>query len=170
MALSRNTAIALALAATVSAGGYALAQGRMNDGPMGHGGMMMGGRHMAVGPMMMGSRLCDAKESVVPRVAARFESTLKLADDQKPAFEALKTAMSKAESDLKAACPTEAELADRTPPARLALAEKRMAAGLDALRTVKEPFNALYAKLTDKQREQLRWMDRGPGWGTGRRG
>ncbi|MCP8940791.1 Spy/CpxP family protein refolding chaperone [Alsobacter sp. SYSU M60028] len=169
MALSRNTAIALALAATVSAGGYALAQGRMNDGPMGHDGMM-GGRHMAVGPMMMGSRLCEAKESVVPRVSARFESRLKLTDDQKAAFEALKTAMTKAESDLKAACPTDAELADRTPPARLALAEKRMAAGLDALRTVKEPFNALYAKLTDKQRDQLRWMDRGPGWGGGRRG
>ena len=38
-----------------------------------------------------------------------------------------------------------------------------MAAGLDAIRTVKEPFNALYAKLSDQQRDSLRWMSRDGG-------
>ncbi len=74
--------------------------------------------------------------------------------------------MTKAEQTLKASCPTEAERADRAPPARLALAEKRMTAGLEALKTVRGPFDTLYAKLDDKQRDALRWSGRGD-WGGG---
>ncbi|MHB2165760.1 Spy/CpxP family protein refolding chaperone [Alsobacter sp. R-9] len=119
----------------------------------------MGG--MMGGPMMMGGRLCNASESFVPRMTQRLERSVTLTDAQKPDFEALKAAMTKAESTLKAACPTEAERNDRTPTGRLALAEKRMTAALDAIRTVRPAFDAFYAKLDDKQRDQMRWSTRG---------
>ncbi len=170
MAVSRKTIIAGGLAGmVVLGGGFALAQGaRMHDGRMG------GGMGAGMGPgMMMGARLCGAKESIVPRMTSRLETSLKLTDSQKPDFEALKSALAKGEATVKAACPTDAERADRTPPARLAMAEKMMAAGLDAIRTVKEPFNALYAKLSDQQRDSLRWMSRdggGMGYGDHHRG
>jgi hypothetical protein len=132
--------------------GPMMGQGRMMDGHHGMGGM---------GGPGGGGPLCRTQDSMVPRMAARLETTVKPTDAQKADFEALKAAMTKAEATLKAACPTQAELADRTPPARLALAEKRMAAGLDAIRTVRPAFDALYAKLDDKQRDAMRWM-RGP--------
>ena len=145
MTFRKSTSLAiLAFAALATAGtGAALAQGM---------GMGRGGP----GP------LCRSQESFVPRIAARLETTLRPTDAQKADFEALKQAMTKAEATLKASCPTEAETANQAPPARLALAEKRMAAGLEALRTVRPAVDTLYAKLDDKQRDALRWMPRGP--------
>jgi hypothetical protein len=167
MAFTRKTLVVAGLAALVAGGGVAVAQGRHGDGMgMGHGmgpGMMGGGR--------MGERFCAAKDPMAPAMATRIETRLKPTDAQRADFEALKAAMVRAEQTLKAACPTEAERGDRTPPARLAMAEKRMAAGLEALRTVRAPFDTLYAKLDDKQRDQLRWSGHGGrwgGWGPGR--
>ncbi len=171
MAVSRKMMIAAGVAGMVAlGGGYALAQGaRMHDGRMG-GGDMGAGMGSGMGPgMMMGARLCGANESIVPRMTSRLETSVKPTDAQKADFEALKSALAKAETTVKAACPTEAERADRSPPARLAMAEKMMAAGLDAVRTVKEPFNAFYAKLSDRQRDSMRWMARGDGQGHGHR-
>ena len=66
-----------------------------------------------MGPgMMMGARLCGAKELIVPRMTSRLETSLKLTDLQKPDFEALKAALAKGEATVKAACPTDAERAD----------------------------------------------------------
>ena len=145
MTVRKSTSLAiLAFAALATAGtGAALAQGM---------GMGRGGP----GP------LCRSQESFVPRIAARLETTVRPTDGQKADFEALKQALTKAEATLKASCPTEAETANQAPPARLALAEKRMAAGLEALRTVRPAVDTLYAKLDDKQRDALRWMPRGP--------
>ena len=147
MTFRKSTSLAiLAFAALATAGtGAALAQG-MGRGP---------GRS-GPGP------LCRSQESFVPRIAARLETTLRPTDAQKADFEALKQALTKAEATLKASCPTEAETANQAPPARLALAEKRMAAGLEALRTVRPAVDTLYAKLDDRQRDALRWMPRGP--------
>jgi hypothetical protein len=166
MANRRNKVIMGGVAVVLLAGGLtaAAAQG-MGHGWGGHGGRMGG---------MMGERFCASSEALAPRVAGRLEAALKPTDAQKADFEALRKAMGDAEGKLKAGCPTAAERADRTPPGRLALAEKRMAAGLDALRTVRPPFDALYAKLDDKQRDSLRWMrpgpmfgEDGPGWRQG---
>jgi hypothetical protein len=143
------------LAVLALGGGAAFAQ-------RGHGPGMMGPG------MMMGDRLCNAKEPLAPRLIDRMSKTLQPTDAQKADFDALASAVTKAEGDLKAACPTDAERADQTPPGRLNLAEKRMSAGLAALRTVKDPFNALYAKLDDKQRDRIRWS--GHGWGGGHEG
>lgn len=171
-----KTVIVAGIAALVAAGGVALAQGPHGDGMMRMGqGMGHGmGRDGGMGPGMMGGgmmggrmgeRLCAAKDPMAPMIATRLETRLKPTDAQRADFDALKAAMAKAEQTLKAACPTEAERADRTPPARLAMAEKRMTAGLEALKTVRGPFDTLYAKLDDKQRDNLRWS--GGGWGGG---
>lgn len=163
-----KTVIVAGIAALVAAGGVALAQGPHGDGMMrmGHG----MGRDGGMGPGMMGGRmgerLCAAKDPMAPMIATRLETRLKPTDAQRADFDALKAAMAKAEQTLKAACPTDAERADRTPPARLAMAEKRMTAGLEALKTVRGPFDTLYAKLDDKQRDNLRWSG-GGGWGGG---
>ncbi|PSC02442.1 hypothetical protein SLNSH_24115 [Alsobacter soli] len=138
--------------------GAAIAQERGMGGMGGWGGMMGGGPGMG---RMMGARFCNAKEPMAPRLADRLETTLKVTDAQKGDFDNLRKALADAEGKLKAACPTEAELADRTPPGRLALAEKRMSAGLDAIRTIRPAVDTLYAKLDDKQKDRLRWM--GPG-------
>lgn len=177
MALGKTVMVA-GIAALVAAGGVALAQGRGGDGMMRMGGPGMEGHGMGgpgmgggMGPGMMGGRmgerLCAAKDPIAPLIATRLETRLKPSDGQRADFDALKSAMAKAEQTLKAACPTEAERSDRTPPARLALAEKRMTAGLEALKTVRGPFDTLYAKLDDKQRDTLRWSGRGD-WGGGR--
>jgi hypothetical protein len=117
------------------------------------------GRYMGRGAMM-GERFCQAKEPLAPRLIDRITRRVQPTDAQKADFDALSAAITKAETDLKAACPTEAERADMTPPGRLNLAEKRMSAMLAALRTVKEPFTTLYAKLDDKQKESIRWRGR----------
>ncbi|GGH11434.1 hypothetical protein GCM10007036_08480 [Alsobacter metallidurans] len=142
--------------AAIAAAGALTAAYAQERGP--HGGMMGMGPGMG---RMMGERLCTAKEPVAPRIADRIESTVRITDAQKGEFENLRKALADGEAKLKAGCPTDAERADRTPPGRLALAEKGMAAGLDAIRTVRPAADALYAKLDDKQRDRLRWM--GPG-------
>jgi hypothetical protein len=151
---------AVALAATALT---AFAQGpdgwgRGGDGPGMHAGMMggMGG----MGPQYMGRRFCESKDSVAPRILGRLESSIRPTDAQKPDFDALKAAAVKAEDIMRSACPSAAEQADRTPPARLALAEKRMTAALEALKAIRGPFDSLYAKLDDSQRDRLRWMNR----------
>jgi hypothetical protein len=168
MASTRNKAIMGGVAALVLAGGLtaAAAQG-MGHGWGGHGWGGHGGRMGG----MMGERFCASTDPMAPRIAGKLEATLKPTDAQKADFETLRKAMGDAEGKLKAGCPTAAERADRTPPGRLAVAEKRMSAGLDALRTVRPAFDALYAKLDDKQRDSMRWMrpgpmfgEEGPGW------
>jgi len=179
--IDRKVIVAGTLAALLAAGGVAYAaENRGSEGALqpirtaamaerhdashrdDRGARMGGGPGSMAGmPMMMGGRVCQSAESFVPRMTARLERSVTLTDAQKPDFEALKAAMTKAEATLKAGCPTEAERNDRTPTGRLALAEKRMTAGLEAIRTVRPVFDAFYAKLDDKQRDQLRWANAG---------
>lgn len=153
---TRKVLILSAAAAVLAVGGVGAA---FAERP--HGGSM--GGLLGGGSGMMGGRFCEAKEALAPRIMQRMERTLQPTDAQKADFEALKAAASKAEIQLKAGCPTDAERADATLPGRLNLAEKRMSAGLEALRTIKVPFDALYAKLDEKQRDSMRWVQRG--WG-----
>jgi hypothetical protein len=154
--MTRKVLILSGVAAILALGGAGAAFAERGHGPMGPGGGMMG-------PGMMGPRFCAATEPLAPRILERMERRIQPTDAQKAEFDALKTAAAKAEEQLKAGCPTEAERTDMTPPGRLNLAEKRMSAGLEALRTIKGPFDAFYAKLDDKQRDRIRWAQRG--WG-----
>ena len=123
---------------------------------MGQGHGMMRGHGMEMGGMMMGRRFCDSKEAMAPRMLGRLESTIKPTDAQKPEMEALRAAATKAESIMRAACPAAGD-DDRSPPARLAQIEKSASAMAEAIKTVRPAFDALYAKLDDKQRDRIRW-------------
>lgn len=127
----------------------------------GQGGMMrdhgMGwGRGMERGGYMMGHRFCENSDPIAPRMLGRLESTIRPTDAQKPEMDALRTAATKAEAIMRASCPAAGD-DDRSPPARLAQMEKRMTAMAEAIKTVRPAFDALYAKLDDKQRDRMRW-------------
>lgn len=181
--MTSRTTIAAGLAAALALGGYAFAQapgpGMMQGQGMMSGqggpGMMQGqgpggrgwkeGREGRGGGHMMG-RICFSQEAIAPRLIERFERTTQPKPEQRTEFEALKSAATKAEQTLKAACPTDAERADRTPTARMARAEKHAVAMAEAIKTVRPAFDAYYAKLDDTQRDRVRWA--GGMWGEGR--
>lgn len=158
MAISKRMLMGVTAGLVLLASGAGFAQAA-KDGAFQHG--------MGRGMGMMGQRFCQADESWGARIADRIERVIRPTDAQKADLEALRAAIAKAEGQLKAGCPTEAELADGTPPARLALMEKRLNAGLEAVRTVRPAFDQLYAKLDDTQRDRLRWLRRGPMFGFG---
>lgn len=122
------------------------------DGMMRGSGMMMG----FCGPN--GGRFAD-------RMIERIEQATRPTAEQKPAFDKLKEAATKAAETAKAGCPTEPSL---TPPGRLANAEKRLTAMLDAIRTVRPAMDAYYNSLSDEQKARLlvsRRAHMGPGMG-----
>jgi hypothetical protein len=82
----------------------------------------------------------------------RIERATRPTAEQKPAFDALKDASNKAADIIKAACPTETSV---TPPGRLAAAEKRLTAMLEAVRTVRPAMEAYYNSLSDEQKARL---------------
>ena len=105
---------------------------------------------------LMGNRFCQSTDPVAPRMLGRLENTIRPTDAQKPEMDALRAAATKAETIMRAACPAAGD-DDRSPPARLAQMEKRVTAMAEALKTVRPAFDALYAKLDDKQRDRMRW-------------
>ena len=179
--------IAAGLAAALAIGGYAYAQtpgggpgqgmgpgmmqgqgpGMMQgQGSVGGRGWMHEGRREGRGEHHMMGRICFSQDAIAPRLIERFERTTQPKAEQRTEFEALKAAATKAEQTLKAACPTDAERADRTPTARMARAEKHAVAMAEAIKTVRPAFDAYYAKLDDTQRDRVRWA--GAMWGEGR--
>ena len=162
--------IALAAACLMALSGIALAQqppaaaqgsatsaasprGMMDGGMMGD---RMWGHGMHEGGMMMGRRYCQSNDAMAPKILGRLENTIKPTEAQKPEMDALRAAATKAEAIIRAACPA-AGADDRSPPARLAQMEKNATAMADALKIVRPSFDALYAKLDDKQRDRMRW-------------
>lgn len=136
--------------------GQGQGQGMMRGGDeMRHHGMMRG-NGMEMGGMMMGRRFCTNTDAIAPRMLGRLESTIKPTDAQKPEMDALRAAVTKAEGIMRAACPAATD-DDRSPPARLAQMEKNATAMAEAIKTVRPAFDALYAKLDDKQRDRIRW-------------
>ena len=107
-----------------------------------------------LGPM---GRICDSKEPLGQHLLDRLQRVIKPTDAQKPEFDALKAALVSAEATVKATCPADPESVDHTPPAMLAGMEQHLAAMLSAVKTVRPAFDALYAKLDEKQRDALRW-------------
>lgn len=115
------------------------------------------------GPGMMGGAMplmmfCNEHSELSPRFLKRFERAVQIKPEQKADFEALKAAVGKSDQIFKAACPTAAEIGDHTPVNHLARIEKTAQATVEAMKLVRPPFDALYAKLDDKQRDRLRWM------------
>jgi hypothetical protein len=106
-------------------------------------------------PEMMRERMartCDRGGRFSERMIERIERTTQPTAEQKPKFDALKDASTKAAGIVKAACPTEPSF---TPTGRLAATEKRLTAMLEAVRTVRPAMDAFYGSLTDEQKARL---------------
>lgn len=141
--------------------------GSPRDGMMERGAMMrpFGMAHVCgpdgarMGEMMMG----------------RVERATQPTPEQRPGFDKLKEAAGKASEIMRAACTTERPV---TPTGRLAAAEKRLTAMLEAVRTVRPAMDAYYNSLTDEQKARLtlaqphmgrgdmgeRWRERSNRW------
>ena len=87
-------------------------------------------------------------EMMIERVERATQPTA----EQRPGFDQLKQAAGKAGEIVRGACTTERPV---TPPGRLAAAEKRLAAMLDAVRTVRPAMDAYYNSLSDEQKARL---------------
>ena len=87
--------------------------------------------------------------------AAEIEQTLHPTEAQQASLNNVKDAMARAADMLKGTCePNEA----LTPPARLAAADKRLEAMLQAVGAVKSAVDDLYAQLNDEQKARSNFM------------
>jgi LTXXQ motif family protein len=94
--------------------------------------------------------LCDQEAgSTVAFPFDQIQQTLQLSADQKAKLDDLKNAADQATAALKSSCPSQIAV---TPVSRLEIVEARLAAMLDALKTVSGPMNAFYASLSDDQK------------------
>jgi hypothetical protein len=82
----------------------------------------------------------------------RVERATQPTSEQRAGFDKLKEATGKAGEIMRGACTTERPV---TPTGRLAAAEKRLAAMLEAVRTVRPAMDAYYSSLTDEQKARL---------------
>jgi hypothetical protein len=143
--------------------------GDEDDGPRGWQGPRFGGREgmmppgmMERGPMMeRGARMqpfgtahfCGPDGGRMGEfMIRRVERVTQPTAEQRPGFDRLKEAIGKAGEIMRGACMTERPV---TPTGRLAAAEKRLAAMLDAVRTVRPALDAYYGSLTDEQKARL---------------
>jgi hypothetical protein len=94
---------------------------------------------------------------VVDRLLTRLEDRIKPTDAQKTVFADFKTAAKSAANKIKGACPIERP---RNLPERFAMAEKRVEATLDAVRTIRPAADKLYAALSDEQKAQMNGLRR----------
>jgi hypothetical protein len=96
----------------------------------------------------------------------RVERATQPTTEQRPGFDKLKEAAGKAGEIMRGACTTERPV---TPTGRLAAAEKRLAATLEAVRTVRPAMDAYYGSLTDEQKARftLAHQHMRPGMGGG---
>lgn len=141
LCLAGSAGLALAQQAPPADGGP-----KRDEGMRGHGMAMM---------------MCADNNEMSMQFIRHFENVVQPKPEQKADFDALKAAVAKADQIFKAACPTEAERSDMTPVGRLARMEKTAQATVDAMKLVRPPFEALYAKLDDKQRDRMRWAQHG---------
>jgi LTXXQ motif family protein len=141
--ISGLTAAALGVGAT-----FAVAQYRMGMG--GHRGGM--GFHLG---MFCGD------SSRADRMLDRLEGRLQPTDAQKAVFAEFKAAAKSAGEKVRSACQIEWP---RNMPERLAMAEKRAEATIDALRIVRPAADKLYAALSDEQKATINGLRRRWGW------
>jgi hypothetical protein len=119
-------------------------EGMMPPDMMEHGAMMR--------PFGM-ARFCGRdgarmSEMMIERVERATQPT----PEQRPGFDKLKEAAGKAGEIMRGACTTERPV---TPTGRLAAAEKRLTAMLEAVRTVRPAMDAYYNSLNDEQKARL---------------
>lgn len=152
--LIASAALALAtlsLVATAGAQPSGRGPGEPGSGP----GMM--GQGMMMGPAMMGrgsfNRMCSpAAAGFAEWRIERLERVIKPTDAQRAKFDEFKAASVKAAEAMRSACPTDLPT---TVVGRMQAMEKRLDAMSAAIKTVRPPFEAFYATLTDEQKAQI---------------
>jgi hypothetical protein len=82
----------------------------------------------------------------------QIEKTVRPTAAQQAMLDALRTAAAQAGDDIAASCPAELPL---TPPARLDAITKRLAAMLQAVKTVRAALDDFYGSLSDEQKAQF---------------
>lgn len=92
-------------------------------------------------------------ERMLGQMLQRLERLTNPKDAQRESFERLVQGAEKARDLVRDACPTD-DL-PVTLPGRLALAEKRLTAMLDALRTLRPALDEFYASLSEEQKARL---------------
>jgi len=114
-----------------------------------HGGMGERGMH---GFGMM-ARVCGPDGGRMGEaMIGRLERVTQPTAEQRANFDKLKEAASKANDIMRGACPMERSA---TPTGRLANAETRLSAMLEAVRTVRPAMDAYYGSLSDEQKARL---------------
>ena len=126
----------------------------LNAEPAGPGwgpGMMMGPGMWGWG--MTDRNLCDPRAAGLAtwRIQA-IERAVGPIDAQRLALDALKAASTQAAESIAAACPREFP---QSPIGRLGVMEKRLAAMLEAVRTVRPAFESFYSSLSDEQKARF---------------
>ena len=114
-------------------------------------GMMMGPGMWGWG--MTGRNLCDPRSAGLAawRIQA-IERAVGPTDAQRPALDALKVASANAAESIAAACP---RVFPQSPIGRLDVMEKRLAAMLAAVKTVRPAFESFYSLLSDEQKARF---------------
>ena len=135
--------VALGLAAS-----FAVAQYRMGSG--GH----RGGMGFHLGMFCEDSARADG-------MLDRMEGRLQPTEAQKPIFAEFKAAARSAGEKIRSACQIEWP---RNMPERLAMAEKRAEATIEALRIVRPAADKLYAALSDEQKAMINGLRRRWNW------
>jgi hypothetical protein len=113
---------------------------------------------MMMGPGMMnwhitGRGICDPRAAGLAQWRLeRIERAIQPTEAQRLALTELKAASTKAAEIVSAACPSELP---RSSAARLEAMETRLDAMLQAIKTVRPAFEALYASLSDEQKARL---------------
>lgn len=113
--------------------------------------------HGTEGPVGFRLSMFCGEGTRLERMFDRLEERLKPIDAQKVAFADMKSATKTAAQRVKSSCPIEAP---RNAPERLAMLEKRLEAGLDAVRTIRPAMDSFYATLSDEQKATIngrRW-------------
>jgi Spy/CpxP family protein refolding chaperone len=130
-------------------------------------GMMMGPGMMGRGGMWGGGMCSPQAAGLAQWRIASIERAVRPTDAQKSKFDELRAASAKAAEIITAACPRDYP---SSPVARLEVAEKRMTAMLEAVKTVRPKFEDFYASLTSEQQARLnsagprQWGWRGWRW------
>jgi hypothetical protein len=125
-------------------GPWMMARGFMMGPGMMHGAGMWGGRF--AGP-------CDpGAAGLAGWRIDQIERVVRPTDAQRAALSDLRAASTKAAEALAGACPRDVPASSAE---RLSFMEKRMEAMLEAIKTVRPAFEALYASLSDEQKARL---------------
>jgi LTXXQ motif family protein len=100
--------------------------------------------------------LCDQRAASFSQLPVdRIEKTIRLTQQQRGAFDTLKSASSKAASEVRSSCPSQMP---QTIVDRLGAVDTRLAAMREAVKTLRPALDDFYASLDDEQKARFNTM------------